>query len=375
MNRLDRYLFLQLLGPFGFFTLALAGILWLAQALPLIELVIDNGRAGIIFLEFSALILPNVLIIVFPFSAFIATIYTINRMFGDSEMVVVMSAGLSPLKIAKPVAVFGLFVMGLMYVLVMVLQPIANTRLGDKTDALKQDTLATLLLEKQFMHPMAGVTIYLRESSNVGEISGLFLHDQRDIDNPTTYSAHNALLLQDETELRLVMSEGDMQRYDTSDNTLSTVEFDQFVFDLTEVMANTRARNRRPIEYKVSELLRPKRIIRQGGRRNIAVYFAEAHNKISLPLLAFVLPMIAVGLMLSAKYRRSGFGIRITIVSVVGMLIVALTVMAKTRVIDTPDIYWISYIPAAGAALFAAFILLQTSWRGGKTFKYIEGSA
>jgi len=325
VNRLDRYLFLQLLGPFGFFTLALAGILWLAQVLPLIELVIDNGRAGAIFLEFSALILPNVLIIVFPFAAFIATIYTINRMFGDSEMVVVMSAGLSPLKIAKPVAVFGLFVMVLMYILVFVLQPIANTRLGDKTEALKQDTLATLLLEKQFMHPMPGVTIYLRESSTIGEISGLFLHDQRDIDNPTTYSAHNALFLQDENELRLVMSEGDMQRYDVETNTLSTVEFDQFVFDLTEIMNDTRARNRRPIEYTVSELLHPRRIIRRGGRRGFAVYFAEAHNKISLPLLAFVLPMIAVALMLSAKYKRSGFGIRITIVSAVGLLAVALT--------------------------------------------------
>lgn len=290
-------------------------------------------------------------------------------------MVVVMSAGLSPLKIAKSVAVFGLFVMVLMYVLVLVIQPVSNTRLGDKTDALKQDTLATLLLEKQFMHPIPGVTIYLRESSTIGEISGLFLHDQRDIENPTTYSAHKALLLQDKTELRLVMSEGDMQRYDTSTNTLSTIEFEQFVFDLTEVIANTRARNRRPLEYKVSELLHPKQIIQQGGRRRFAVYIAEAHNKISLPLLAFVLPMIAVALMLSAKYRRSGFGLRITVISGVGMGLVALTLVAKTWVIDTPDIYWISYVPAAISILFAAIFLSFSTRRGGKAVKYIARSA
>lgn len=364
MNLLDRYLFLQLLGPFGFFTLALAGILWLAQALPLIEIIIDNGRAGLIFFEFSALILPNVLVIVLPIAAFISTIYTVNRMFGDSEMVVVMSAGLSPIKIAKPTLIFGVFIMAAMYVLIVLLQPLAITRLGDQMDSLRKNAAASLLREKQFMHPMDGVTIYISESSKIGEISGLFLHDQRDGDFPSTYSADQALLLQDENELRLVMSQGTLQRHDVRANTMNTIDFEQFVFDLTELVNNAGPRYRAPIEYKVADLLDPQGIIDAGGTRSAATYLAEAHNKIALPLLGLVLPMIAVSLMLSAKYRRSGFGYRITIVAIVGMLAVAFTLMLKTWVIDHPDAYLISYLPAVVSILLAIAVLVLTTARG-----------
>lgn len=367
MNLLDRYLLTQLLGPFGFFTLALAGIFWLAQVLPLVEIIIDNGRAGFIFLEFSALILPNVLVIVFPVAAFIATIYTVNRMFSDSEMVVVMSAGLSPLKIAKATFVFGMMVMAAMYVLILLLQPIAITRLGNQIQSLRQNAAAALLREKQFMHPIDGVTIYIRESSNIGEISGLFLHDQRDLNYPSTYSADQALLLQDEDELRLVMSHGSLQRHDRRADTLNAVDFEQFVFDLSDLVKPLDQRNRAPIEYKVPELLNPQGIIDSGGNRDVATYMAEAHNKIALPLLGLVLPMIAVSLMLSAKYKRSGFGARITLVALLGLLTIAFTLMIKTWVIANPDAYLISYLPAALACIFAASSLITTSYhRGGQ---------
>ncbi|MHA1127727.1 MAG: LptF/LptG family permease, partial [Alphaproteobacteria bacterium] len=104
-------MFLRLLGPFGFFSLALTGILWLAQTLPLMEIIIDSGQSGFIFLEFSAFILPNVLVIVLPLAAFAATLFTINRMFDESELVVILSAGLSPTRIIRPVTIFAVFVM------------------------------------------------------------------------------------------------------------------------------------------------------------------------------------------------------------------------------------------------------------------------
>lgn len=366
MNRLDRYLFLQLLGPFGFFTLALTGILWLAQTLPLMEIIIDNGKSGFIFLEFSTLILPNVLVIVLPLAAFAATLFTINRMFDESELVVILSAGRSPTRILRPIALFAFFVMLGMSILIYVLQPMATTRLGERLFEVKQDALGTLLREKQFMHPSRGITIFIEESSKAGEIEGLFLHDQRNPAFPTTYSAEKALLLQDEKELRLIMSDGVMQRYSEVDETLNIVEFQQLVFDLTGILSKRSKRGRSPLEYRVSELLNPEQIIETGGKRSAATYLAEGHQKAALPLLGLTLPIFAFAMLISSNYRRSGMGLRIAYTSAVGIFIIGMTLMLKTIVISNPALYLLSYAPPL-ACLFIAAVLLGKS-RVRRTF-------
>ena len=366
MTRLDRYVFLQLLAPFGFFTLALAGILWLGQTLPLVELIIDNGKSGFIFLEFSALILPNVLSLVLPVSAFIATLYAMNKLYGDSEMVVLMSAGLSPMRIARPVVYYGLFVMTIMYIIVLLLLPAANTRLGDKVESIRKDAVNSLLRERQFIHPEKGITIYIRDSSKAGEIAGLFLHDQRDPQNPVTYSAKEALLLKDEDQLRLVMSLGVMQQYNPRDNTLNTIDFENFVFDLTDLMRKTTKRYRLPVEYSVSELLHPQALIDSGEDHPIGVLVAELHNKFAQPLLGLALPLIAAALLLTAQYRRSGFGVRISAASFFGLFIVTLSLMVKSWIADDPALFWIAYAPAIATLLYAVILLQRATRRGGR---------
>ncbi len=364
MNRLDRYIFLQLLAPFGFFTLALAGILWLGQTLPLVELIIDNGRSGFIFLEFSALILPNVLLLVLPVSAFIASLYAVNKLFGESEMVVIMSAGLSPMRIARPVFFYGMFVATAMYILVLALAPAANTRLADKIDAIRKDAVNSLLREKRFIHPEKGLTIFIRDSSKAGEIQGLFLNDQRDPAFPVTYSAQEALLLKDDDELRLVMSKGVMQRYNPADNTLNLVEFENFVFDLTNLLKRTSNRFREPIEFGLRELLDPQALIASGVKHPVGVLVAELHNRLAQPLLGLALPLLAAALLLTAKYRRSGFAVRIAGTSFLGLFVVTASLMVKSIITTIPALFWVAYIPAAGSLLYAATLLILATARG-----------
>lgn len=357
MNRLDRYLFITQLGPFGFFALALTGITWLAQTLPLMEIIIDNGHSGFIFLEFATLILPNVLIVVLPIAVFFSTLFTVNKLFGESEMVVILSSGLSPTRIIRATVAVGVMVMLTMIVLLVVLQPRSTTRLADRIAEVRQDFVGALLREKQFIHPTAGITIYIKESSKAGEINGLFLNDQRDISNPVTYSAKQALLLQDEDELRLVMHQGIMQRYSVVEKNLNIIEFDQFVFDLSGILGETGERDALPSEYFISELLNPEEIIASGGKYSAAAYLAEAHQKLAMPLLALVLPIYAFAMLMTAGYKRTGLGLRIALTGGSGMFIVVTMLMIKTWVIANPSMYLFSYAPAL-LCLFLALLVL-----------------
>jgi len=360
VNRLDRYLFVTQLGPFGFFALALTGIIWLAQTLPLMEIIIDNGQSGFIFLEFATLILPNVLIVVLPFAVFASTLFTINRLFGESEMVVILSSGLSPTRVIRATVAVGVLAMLGIAVLVVVLQPRSTTRLADRIVKVRQNFVGTLLREKQFIHPTSGVTIYIKESSKAGEIEGLFLNDQRDPINPVTYSAKQALLLQDEDELRLVMIQGVMQRYSMIEKNLNIIEFDQFIFDLSGILGEAQVREPRPLEYFISELLNPDQIIVGGGTYSASTYLAEAHAKLAFPLLGFALPIFAFAMLMTASYKRTGLGIRIAVTGASGIVIVGSTLIIKTWVSANPGMYLLSYAPAL-FCLFLALLVLTKS--------------
>ena len=66
MTRLDRYILGQMLAALGFFALVFAGVVWLTQAVRLIDTVVASGQSARVFLEFSALVLPQVFVIVLP---------------------------------------------------------------------------------------------------------------------------------------------------------------------------------------------------------------------------------------------------------------------------------------------------------------------
>src|ERR1700738_3073684 len=102
MTRLDRHILPQCFGVCIFVTAALSAAICLAQSLRLIDLIVNRGLSIEIFLYLAALILPRFLDIVLPIGVFIAVLFTFNRLTGESELVVMRSAGLRHPSPAQP---------------------------------------------------------------------------------------------------------------------------------------------------------------------------------------------------------------------------------------------------------------------------------
>ena len=195
MNRLDRYIVRQLVAAFGFFALVFTGVVWLTQAVRLIDTVIASGQSARVFLEFSALVLPQVFVIVLPLSGIGAALYALNKLYSETELIVMMSAGLGPAALLRPVAVFGAMIGAGMAAVMLLLVPYAGAILGERTQAIRSDLANALIVERQFLHPMPGLTLFIADTSRAGEMAGIFLHDQREMEAPVTYSAERALLV------------------------------------------------------------------------------------------------------------------------------------------------------------------------------------
>lgn len=359
MSRLDRYILSHLVKAFGFFVLVFTGVIWLAQAVRLIDTVVASGQTARVFLEFSALVLPQVFTIVLPLAAIGATLYAINRLSADSELNVMMAAGLGPVALLRPVAIFGLAT-GIAIALVMsALVPRSGATLAERTQAIRSDVANAMIVERQFLHPMPGLTLFIDDTSRAGEMAGIFLNDQRDGQRPVTYSAEHALLVRDGTRARLVMRDGVALSLGSSSEQLTSVAFDQFVFDLSALVAPNGARVSRPSEYSIPELLAPTSEMLENDRYARGHFVAEGHYKITMPLLTTIFPIIALATLLSGGYRRSGFGRRVFVaIGIAGLLQIAMF-WTRAWVQDAAGYWPCMYLPIATGAIYAGVLMTR----------------
>ena len=145
MTRLDRYILSQMLAALGFFVLVFTGVVWLTQAVRLIDTVVASGQSARVFLEFSLLVLPQVFVIVLPLSGIGAALYSLNKLYTDSELIVMMGSGLSPAAMLRPVAAFGALLAAAMAVVLMVLVPWSGGILAERTRAIRSDLANALI--------------------------------------------------------------------------------------------------------------------------------------------------------------------------------------------------------------------------------------
>ena len=362
MTRLDRYILQHLVVAFGFFVLVFTGVIWLTQAVRLVDTVVASGQGATVFLQFSALVLPQVFVIVLPLSGIGAALYALNKLYGDSELIVMMGAGYGPASMLRPVGLFGLLIGLVVTIILTVLVPRSSAILAERTRAIRSDLASALIVERQFLHPLPGLTLFITDTSRQGEMAGLFLNDQRDPARTVTYSALRARLLREGMEARLVMEEGvALTRGTTAGGQLTSVRFDQFVFDLSELIEEESARVPRPAEYPVRALLRPTPEMLASGRFTRADFVAEGHYKITMPLLATIYPVIALVTLLAGGYRRSGFGRRVVVAIGVAAVLQIAMFAAKAQVQEHADLWPLMYLPILAGGVYVAALLARLS--------------
>ena len=305
MSRFDRYLLSQLLALFGFFSLVLVAIYWVNRAVGLFDELIGDGQTALVFLEFSLLTLPNVIRLVLPISAFAATVYAVNRLMGDSELVVMQATGFSSFRLARPVLYFGLCVALMMAILLHVLVPASRAMLAARSAELSENVTARYLSDGEFMHPTEGVTLYIARISERGELTDVFLADDRKPEARRTYTASRALLVRGDSGPKLIMFDGMVQDLGVKER-LSVTRFADFTYDLGQMIDAGTLPGRTIDELSTADLLRADPAMLTETREDRAAFLAEGHLRFAMPFLATAAALIGFSALLLGGFSRFG---------------------------------------------------------------------
>ena len=361
MPRIDRYILSQLLTLFGFFALVLISVYWINRAVRLFEQLLGDGQTALVVLEFTALSLPMVISVVLPVAAFVAAAYGANRMAGESELVAMRAAGLSPWRLARPVLVFGLSVALMVAILVHGLVPMARARLADRQAELAENVTAQFLRPGAFQYPGKGITLFIREIATDGRLLDLFLEDARDPDRQITYTAEETLVVRSDTGPVLIMLKGMVQDLRRSGDgpRLSVTRFDEFSYDIGGLFGRDTARGRDLRDYGTLRLLGADADLLAATGASAAEARVTAHERLAQPLLAPIAALIGFATLLIGGYSRFGVW-RQVFWAVLSLIAVQFLANAAANAAGRDPGQWpLLYLPAlAGTALCVMILWL-----------------
>jgi lipopolysaccharide export system permease protein len=342
--QLSRYVLGQLLGPVALLTLLMTSVVWLVLSPPLLDLVINRGQSAPTFLYLTSLVIPTLVAIILPIAFFFGTMFTLSRLNSDSELVVMASAGFSLRQLAAPVFIAAFVVMTITWLCALWLMPLGQRALAAKELDIRADIGAALLNPGEFEFPAKGLTVFIHQMGNNGQISGILVHDNRDTKRPSTYIAQRGVLAHTPGGNRLIMYDGTLEQSASGGAQLSVLTFKSVPLDLDQFAGPAQFAMRATNERYLGELLNPSEKDGVTPQKRIE-WLAEAHNRLSQPLYCLAFAMIALAAIMRGRRQRGALAIRLTAASLAA---------AGLRIAG----YGVLGPASSHAALFALFYLI-----------------
>jgi lipopolysaccharide export system permease protein len=346
MTLIERYILKIAGNAFLASLVVLTGVIWITQALRELDLLTAKGQTLMVFLIVTGLSLPALVTVIAPVALMIATIYTLNRLNGDSELIVMSAAGMRPRRILRPFLALAAIVSFMVALSTFYLTPASFQELRELITKVRADFLANVVKEGQFTAVDRDVTFHFRERAG-DALLGIFIQDRRERDKPLVYMAERGRATDANGQSYLVLEKGSIHRQDLAKRDSSIVTFERYAVDLAAFAQEAGEVVYKPRERGTMQLLFPDTddpyVRSQAGR-----FRGELHDRLSAWLYPFAVVLIAFAALGTPQTTRQGRGAGLA-AAVTGVLVLRIAGFAATSAAVRS--------PAGAAAVYAVPLL------------------
>jgi lipopolysaccharide export system permease protein len=358
MTLFSRYVFRQVANAFVIILVTLTTIVWLATALKQLDLIISQGQGFVLFLKMTFLSLPGLMALIAPNAMLMASLYTLDRMNGDSELIVMTAAGAPVWRIGAPFVVLAAMVCVVILICNLWVMPASMRALRALITQVRTDVISQVLQPGRFSSTEPGLTFHIRDRSPTGDLLGLLVHDERDEKLVMSYLAERGRIISNDDGAYLVMFDGHVHRYEVNDPSkgVQIVAFDQYVLNISDFSAkDTSSKELRPRERYLSELLNPDpNLLKNKGASG--QLRTELHDRFSTPFYPLLFAFLAVAVLGHARTTRESRWAQILLAAgiAVGLRVSGLT--ASKLVTLSAGATPLVYVIPIGAIIVAALV-------------------
>lgn len=350
---LDRYIFTELLSPFLVSLGALCFVMLTRELLRLVELLVSKGVGLFAVLKVFAHLLPSFLVLTLPIAGIIASITAFGRLSFDKELVAMRAAGLSLLRLARPVFLFALLVFALTLWLAQWGQPWSSTNLKKVALNLLRDQLVLALERGTFTEPIPKMMIYVSDLGEEQESTGIFVSDERNADDPRIIVAQQYRVYIDSStnQVALRLLEGVIHSKAHEIDQYQQIAFSTYDLKLSLNQSGYTSTEERPsYETIMAQLFQS-----QGRDPSALRRLMEHYKDLAFPTasLVFCILGVPVGIVSKRSGRIGGFAVGVLVVIIYYVLNIGCEFLVTTAVIP----------PFAGAWLpNGIFALVTIGW-------------
>ena len=304
MKIIFRYVFQQTAAALLLILASLGGIVWIALALKQLNVVTSQGQDAWMLIKMTTLALPNLLAIIAPFALLISALHILNRLNGDSELIVMTAAGATVWNVARPLIALALLVTVAVSFVNHIGMPWSLRMLREYIVQMRTDLLTQVMQPGRFSTPEKGLTFHIRARGYDGELLGLIVNDNRKRQDKQTYLAEHGQIVKQAPTAYLIMSKGHILRHSKADEPAQIIEFDKYIIDLDRLdRSDGGSFDLKPRERYYSELVNPDPDDRL-YKHKPGMFRAELHERFSNPLYPITFILIALAAAGQAQSTR-----------------------------------------------------------------------
>ena len=315
---------------FFFFSLICSSvIIWVFQAVNFLDIMIEDGRDYIVYINYTFLNFPKIISKILPFALFFSFSYVITKYELNNEMIIFWNFGINKMKLIN----FFLKIS----ILLMIFQILFTSILVPKSQELSRslmkdsniDFFESFIKPKKFNDSIKDFTIFVGDKDNNGLLKNIYLKKELNENSFQITYSKNGRFVQKGNNKILELYDG--QTINGSENNISKFNFTKSDFSLTNLKANVVTLNKlqetstylliRCIDNlngnKIKFLDFDKKEINmhnceRSGLNNI---YKELYKRFIIPFYIPVLILISLLLILFSKENINYFRYRILIFS------------------------------------------------------------
>jgi lipopolysaccharide export system permease protein len=355
MTKIQAHLFRQILQAVVIIVGGLVMMALLAQGLSRTDLILENRQSALTYFYIVMLGSPQVVALLTPLAIFVGAVWSLNRIHKDSEIVVAQAAGMTRWQVASPILRLALMCAVMHLAVNLWVQPVAQRTMREAVAIARADLAAALIRPGQFTTNGERLTFYAREQVG-GELRGVMISDMTDPAFPTDILARTAALVSVDGKPTLLLRDALSQQLDENMQ-LSILEFDQYMFDLTDFMKEDAELILKASDKYLHELVF---VDRKDYFQNKEAdgFLAEANARLTTPLLNIVMAMLAILAVLGGDFSRQGYSRRIGIASAAATVILVVQLALQSAAASDPALniaQWAVPLVALGGLCWVYF--------------------
>ena len=358
MVSIDRYIFRTIFGGFLLILINLTMVIWITQILRLIDLITNQGQTILVFLRITSLLLPILMLVIAPIAMVIAICYALIKLNGDSELVVMNAAGISPRRTFRPVFVSCIIVAIFVAFISAFLAPWLQRKMAVEFAKVRTDVVSNIVRPGDFTTVDRGLIFHIRERRGENQFQGVFIDDTRTPDERVTIVAEYGQIVQRGDSAFLVMRDGNIERRRAKERDPFIVVFDQYAFDLTRLAPAPQVQVGLREKY-VWELAFPAAddpVLKLSPSQ----FRVELHERLFAPLYPLAFGIIAFAILGFPRTTRQGGAVSMFAV-IAAVATLRLGGFAGTAIAATaPGVLAVVYAMIALAIGLGSFVI----WRG-----------